>query len=162
MVRVKQIFGVIILIMACYYAYLGWSLRSGAFDQGKAADTLAVQLEEAASRKETVLIDCWAWVEAWNSACLSRCPRGERPLVELYLEPGAPAISRETTRESTQNRTRKFYGRGANQPEQIAPRIRGSRARQIHTQHAAIPDLLQLLNLFMDGSILLLPALYGY
>ena len=27
-------------------------------------------------------------VEAWNSACLSRCPRGERPLVELYLEPG--------------------------------------------------------------------------
>src|SRR5574337_1306992 len=27
-------------------------------------------------------------VEAWNSACLSRCPRGERPLVELYLGPG--------------------------------------------------------------------------
>src|SRR5574341_418381 len=24
----------------------------------------------------------------WNSACLSRCPRGERPLVELSLEPG--------------------------------------------------------------------------
>src|SRR5574337_248823 len=24
----------------------------------------------------------------WNSACLSRCPWGERPLVELYLEPG--------------------------------------------------------------------------
>src|SRR5574340_723456 len=29
-----------------------------------------------------------SWVEAWNSACLSRCPRGERPLVERYLEPG--------------------------------------------------------------------------
>ena len=29
-----------------------------------------------------------SWVEAWNSSCLSRCPRGERPLVELYLEPG--------------------------------------------------------------------------
>ena len=29
-----------------------------------------------------------SWVEAWNSACLLRCPRGERPLVELYLEPG--------------------------------------------------------------------------
>ena len=29
-----------------------------------------------------------SWVEAWNSACLSRCPRGERPLVEMYLEPG--------------------------------------------------------------------------
>ena len=29
-----------------------------------------------------------SWVEAWNSACLSRCPRGEKPLVELSLEPG--------------------------------------------------------------------------
>src|SRR5574339_670727 len=29
-----------------------------------------------------------SWVEAWNSAGLSSCPRGERPLVELYLEPG--------------------------------------------------------------------------
>src|SRR5574338_595678 len=29
-----------------------------------------------------------SWVEAWNSACLTRCPRGERPLVERYLEPG--------------------------------------------------------------------------
>ena len=28
-----------------------------------------------------------SWVEGWNFACLSRCPRGERPLVELYLEP---------------------------------------------------------------------------
>ena len=26
-----------------------------------------------------------SWVEAWNSACLSRCPRGERTLVELYI-----------------------------------------------------------------------------
>ena len=66
MVRVKQIFGVLILIMACYYGYLGWSLRSGAFDQGKAADTLAVELEEAAKHKETVLIDCWA---TWCKNC---------------------------------------------------------------------------------------------
>ena len=29
-----------------------------------------------------------SWVEAWNSACLSRCSRGDRPLVERYLEPG--------------------------------------------------------------------------
>ena len=29
-----------------------------------------------------------SWVEAWNSAFLSRCPWGERPLVELDLEPG--------------------------------------------------------------------------
>ena len=26
--------------------------------------------------------------EVWNSACLSRCSRVERPLVELYLERG--------------------------------------------------------------------------
>ena len=29
-----------------------------------------------------------SWVEAWISAGLSRCARGERPLVELYLELG--------------------------------------------------------------------------
>ena len=26
--------------------------------------------------------------KAWSSACLSRCPRGERALVQLYLKPG--------------------------------------------------------------------------
>ena len=26
-------------------------------------------------------------VEEWNSACLSRCSRGDRPLVQLYVEP---------------------------------------------------------------------------
>src|SRR5574342_312693 len=31
-----------------------------------------------------------SWVEAWNSACLSRCSRGDRPLVERYLELGGP------------------------------------------------------------------------
>ena len=29
-----------------------------------------------------------SWVEAWNSDSLWRCSRGERPLVEQYLEPG--------------------------------------------------------------------------
>ena len=28
-------------------------------------------------------------VEEWNSACLLRCSQGDRPLVELYLEPAA-------------------------------------------------------------------------
>ena len=28
-----------------------------------------------------------SFVEEWNSACLSSCSRGDRPLVELYLEP---------------------------------------------------------------------------
>ena len=34
-------------------------------------------------------------VEEWNSACLSSCSRGDRPLVELYLEP--VAFSRRCT-----------------------------------------------------------------
>ena len=28
-----------------------------------------------------------SWVEAWNSTCLWSCSWGDRPLVELYLEP---------------------------------------------------------------------------
>ena len=28
-------------------------------------------------------------VEDWNSACFSHCSQGDRPLVELYLEPAA-------------------------------------------------------------------------
>ena len=28
-----------------------------------------------------------SWVQAWNSACLSRCSQGDRPLVYLDLEP---------------------------------------------------------------------------
>ena len=66
MVRVKQIFGVLILIMACYYGYLGWSLRSGAFDQSKAVAALAVELDKAAKQKEAVLLDCWA---TWCKNC---------------------------------------------------------------------------------------------
>ena len=31
-----------------------------------------------------------SWVEAWNSACLSSCPRGERPLVQARDFPGGP------------------------------------------------------------------------
>ena len=30
-----------------------------------------------------------ACVEEWNYACLSSCSQGDRPLVELYLEPPA-------------------------------------------------------------------------
>ena len=66
MVRVKQLFGVVILLMALYYAYLGWTLRSGAFDQTRAVNDLAAQLEKAAANGETVLIDCWA---SWCKNC---------------------------------------------------------------------------------------------
>ena len=66
MVRVKQIFGVMILLMAVYYGYLGWSLRPGAFDQNKAIADLAQQLDIAAKQKETVMLDCWA---TWCKNC---------------------------------------------------------------------------------------------
>lgn len=66
MVRVKQIFGVIILLMALYYGYLGWSLRSGAFDGKHAVAALTAELDKAADRRETVLIDCWA---SWCKNC---------------------------------------------------------------------------------------------
>ena len=66
MTRVKQIFGAIILVMALYYGYLGWTLRSGAFDQQKAIAALAETLEKSAANKETVLIDCWA---SWCKNC---------------------------------------------------------------------------------------------
>ena len=38
-------------------------------------------------------------VEAWNSACLSSCEWGVRPLVELYLEP--VASSRECNQSAS-------------------------------------------------------------
>ena len=66
MVRIKQIFGVMILLMALYYGYLGWSLRSGAFDPDRAVANLATQLNTAAKNRETVLIDCWA---TWCKNC---------------------------------------------------------------------------------------------
>ena len=66
MVRVKQIFGVFILLMALYYGYLGWNLRSGAFDQQQELDRLAAELDSAAQQQQSVLIDCWA---SWCKNC---------------------------------------------------------------------------------------------
>ena len=43
-----------------------------------------ILIEEGESvRKDQILCQASSWVEARNSACLSRCHRGERPLVEL-------------------------------------------------------------------------------
>ncbi len=66
MVRIKQIFGVVILLMALYYGYLGWTLRDGEFNQQKALDQLAVELNSAAADGQNVLIDCWA---SWCKNC---------------------------------------------------------------------------------------------
>jgi thiol:disulfide interchange protein DsbD len=52
--------------MAIYYGYLAWNLRSGAFDQQKALAALTEELNEAAAKRETLLIDCWA---SWCKNC---------------------------------------------------------------------------------------------
>src|SRR5574337_802337 len=55
---------------------------------GDLAICAPVVRREAAEQGKTPR-EHWAHLTVqWNSACLSRCPRGERPLVELYLEPG--------------------------------------------------------------------------
>ena len=66
MVRIKQLFGVIILFMAIYYGYLAWNLRSGAFDQQRELAALTSQLNQAALERKTVMIDCWA---SWCKNC---------------------------------------------------------------------------------------------
>ena len=52
--------------MAIYYGYLGWNLRSGAFDQAKEISKLTQELEAAAGNNGSVLIDCWA---SWCKNC---------------------------------------------------------------------------------------------
>ena len=66
MSRVKYIFGIFILGMAVYYGYLGWTLRSGAFNQNAEIKRLAAGLDTAAGNGQSVLIDCWA---SWCKNC---------------------------------------------------------------------------------------------
>lgn len=83
MVRVKHLFGVIILLMAVYYAYLGVNLYRHAADQQRKLDTLAGELDHAAASGQTVLIDCWA---TWCKNCAAQEKVFQAPEVKKILQ----------------------------------------------------------------------------
>ena len=66
MVRIKQLFGVIILLMAVYYTYIGVKLFRNKDVLQSEITALAGNLERAADSNQTVLIDCWA---TWCKNC---------------------------------------------------------------------------------------------
>lgn len=66
MVRVKQFFGVLILLMALYYGYLGVMIFRNNNLQGRAVEKLTQELTAADQANENVLIDCWA---SWCKNC---------------------------------------------------------------------------------------------
>ena len=66
MVRVKQFFGVLILLMALYYGYLGVMIFRNNNLQGRAVEKLTQELTAADKANENVLIDCWA---SWCKNC---------------------------------------------------------------------------------------------
>jgi thiol:disulfide interchange protein len=81
MVRVKQVFGVLILVMAAYYGYQGYSILSNRWvDPTQVASSVQEQLKSgwygsledglAAAKREQkpVLIDMWA---TWCKNCLT-------------------------------------------------------------------------------------------
>ena len=66
MVKIKYIFGIIILLMAVYYGYTAWNLRSGAFNQQQEVARVAAELDNAAAENKNVLLDCHA---SWCKNC---------------------------------------------------------------------------------------------
>lgn len=66
MVRIKQFFGVVILLMALYYGYLGIVIFRNNNLQDKAVEILTQELTAADKANEDVLIDCWA---SWCKNC---------------------------------------------------------------------------------------------
>ena len=66
MMRIKYIFGIVILLMAVYYGYTAWNLRSGAFNQQQEVARVTAELDKAAAANENVLLDCYA---SWCKNC---------------------------------------------------------------------------------------------
>lgn len=79
MIHVKRFFGIIIAAMAIYYGYLGWSLRSGYFNQATELHDLSAQLELASVQRQTVIVDFYA---SW----CKNCPEVEKLLNQPSMQ----------------------------------------------------------------------------
>ena len=66
MERIKMVFGVIILLAAGYYAYLGFTLLPGRFEAARELEKVKIALTQSAAEQRPVFIDFWA---SWCKNC---------------------------------------------------------------------------------------------
>ena len=61
-----MVFGVIILLAAGYYAYLGFTLLPGRFEAARELEKVKIALTQSAAEQRPVFIDFWA---SWCKNC---------------------------------------------------------------------------------------------
>ena len=66
MERIKAVFGIVILLAAGYYGYLGWTLLPGRFEAARELDKVKNALTRSAAEQRPVFIDFWA---SWCKNC---------------------------------------------------------------------------------------------
>ena len=98
MVRIKYIFGIVILLMAVYYGYTAWNLRSGAFNQQQEVARVAAELDKAAAANENVLLDCYA---SWCKNCAALDKVIASPEIQETLKRSSTRLVRFRTEKLT-------------------------------------------------------------